>query len=162
MNERNAMDCKDAGRPAEKPAYANSFWRPGTDPNYSSHRGDYHWSDTKTSSGSLGPTMSGGDLAWSQAWHGEQAAQLKAELRGRLFAMTSGQRIRNLRGLFGWTQRQAAGELGISVRTLIRHEQSQRRTPSLRLPLLLRLRELESDHADELIAYISRAGRERT
>jgi DNA-binding XRE family transcriptional regulator len=92
----------------------------------------------------------------------EQPANLKAEFRGRLFVMTSGQRIRNLRGLFGWTQRRAATELGVSVRTVIRHEQGQRRTPSLRLPLLLRLRELEWDHAEELIAYLSRAGREHT
>jgi DNA-binding XRE family transcriptional regulator len=159
MNERREVGAKHAGGPAGKPPYADSFWRPGMDPNYSSHRGDYPWSDTKTSSTRLSDDA-GGDFTWIQAWHDEQAARLKAELRGLLFVMTSGQRIRNLRGLFGWTQRQAATELGVSARTVIRHEQGQRRTPSLRLPLLLRLRELEWDHAEELIAYLSRAGRE--
>ena len=161
MDERNEVASKHAGRPAEKPANADSFWRPGTDPNYSSHRGDYPWSDPKTSSGSLGPTMSGGDLAWSQAWHDEQAVQLKAELLDRLFVMPSGQRIRNLRAAFGWTQEMAALQLGVSRRTIIRHEQAHHRRPWPRLELLFRLRELESDHAEELIAYISRARRER-
>jgi transcriptional regulator with XRE-family HTH domain len=75
--------------------------------------------------------------------------------------MPSGQRIRNLRSLLGWTQRQIAMELGVSPRTVLRHERGQRRTPWLRLPVLLRLRQLESDHAEELIAYFTRAGRER-
>lgn len=162
MNERKDVGNKIACRPAGKPAYADSSWRPGIDPNYSSHRGDYPASDTKTSSKKVSPMMPAGDFAWIQAWHDQQATNLRAELRARFFALTSGQRIRNLRGLFGWTQRRAATELGVSVRTVIRHEQGQRRTPSLRLPLLLRLREMESDHAEELIAYLSRAGREHT
>lgn len=42
-----------------------------------------------------------------------------------------------------------ARELGTSVRTLIRHEQGQNRTSWLRLPLKLRLHELESNYAEE-------------
>jgi DNA-binding XRE family transcriptional regulator len=162
MNGPNEVGGKREGESAGKPPYADSSWRPGMDPNYSSHRGDYPWSDTQTSSRRLGPTMSGGDFAWIQAWHDEQAVQLKTELLHRLFVMPSGPRIRNLRAALGWTQEMAALRLGVSRRTVIRHEQAQHRRPWPRLELLFKLRELESDHAEELIAYLSRAGREHT
>jgi DNA-binding transcriptional regulator YiaG len=97
-----------------------------------------------------------GDFAWIQAWHDEQVAKLKAELRFQLLVMPSGKRIRTLRTVFGWTQRVAAEQLQISVRTLIRHEQGRNRTPWLRLPLLLRLRELESVYEEQIIAYHTR------
>ena len=74
-----------------------------------------------------------------------------------LQAMPPGQRIRNLREILGWTQRRIAEQLGISVRTVIRHEQGHHRTASLRFSILRRLRQLEFEHADEIIRYLSRA-----
>jgi DNA-binding XRE family transcriptional regulator len=71
-----------------------------------------------------------------------------------LLGMTSGERIRNLRATLGWTQSVAAKELGVSLRTVIRHEKGHRRAPWLRLPLLRRLCELEREHADQIVAYL--------
>ena len=122
--------------------------RPGMDPSYSSHAGN----------GKL--AMQAGDWAWVQDLRDAPSAEFKAELWRRLQLMPSGQRIRNLRNILGWTQSMAAGQLGISVRTLIRHEQGRNRTPWMRLPLLERLRELESIYAEQLIAYLSCGGRE--
>jgi len=58
--------------------------------------------------------------------------------------MPFGQRIRELRRARSWTQRQAGYALGVSTRTVIRHE----RRDSLRpwLPLLLKVRALEADN----------------
>jgi hypothetical protein len=118
------------------------------DPSYSSHTGN----------GKL--AMQAGDWAWVQDFRDSQAAQFKAELWRRLQLMPSGQRIRNLRTVLGWPQSIAAKQLRISVRTVIRHEQGRNRTPWLRLPLLERLRELESIYAEQLISYLARGGRE--
>jgi DNA-binding XRE family transcriptional regulator len=86
-----------------------------------------------------------------------RAAALSRAIQG----LSPGQRIRNLRLVLGWTQRTAATELGISVRTLIRHEQGHHRTPWLRLPLLRRLCQMEREHADQIIAYHDYRGPER-
>ena len=121
---------------------------PGMDPNYGSDTGGWK------------PVMQAGQLAWVRDFRDALAAQLKAELRRQLHGMPSGQRIRYLRAVNGWTQQRAAVELGVSVRTIIRHEQGQKRHPWLRLPLLERLRELESIYAEQLIAYLGRVRRE--
>lgn len=68
MDER---DDKAAGREHTgglegRPADAKSSWPRGMDPNYSSHRGDYPWSDTETSTRRLSPMLSAGDFAWAQ------------------------------------------------------------------------------------------------
>ena len=118
--------------------------RPGMDPNYGS----------RPSCGK--PVLQASDFAWVQELRDELAAQFKAELRRRLQVLPSGQRIRSLRTVLGWTQSMAAEQLGISVRTVIRHEQGRNRLPWLRLPLLERLRELESIYAEQLIAYLGR------
>jgi DNA-binding XRE family transcriptional regulator len=103
-----------------------------------------------------------GDFAWVQELRDEEAAQFKSKWLRRLdLVVPSGQRIRNLRAVLGWTQRTAALQLGISVRTVIRYEQGHHRVSWPRVPLLRRLRELESDHAQELIAYLTRGGPER-
>ncbi len=60
----------------------------------------------------------------------------------------------------GWTQRMAAIELGVTVRTVIRHENGQHRTPWVRLPLRRRLRDLEAICAEEILAYLTHVGRE--
>jgi DNA-binding XRE family transcriptional regulator len=97
-----------------------------------------------------------GDFAWVQELRDEEAAQFKSKWLRRLdLVVPSGQRIRILRVVLGWTQRTAASHLGISIRTVIRYEQGHHRISWPRLPLLLRLRELESEHAQELIAYLS-------
>ena len=83
-------------------------------------------------------------------------ARFRAELLATLASRASGWRIRYLRTVLGWNQRTAAAQLGISVRTLIRHEQGHHRTSNTRLALLLRLLELELTHANEILAYIDR------
>jgi len=101
------------------------------------------------------------DFAWVQELRSEHAAGFRNELLRRLDFRPPGERIRTLRAVLGWTQRTAGEELGISMRTLIRHERGHHRTPWTRLQLVLRLRELESEHAQELIAFLTRGGRER-
>jgi DNA-binding XRE family transcriptional regulator len=63
-------------------------------------------------------------------------------------ALPFGQRIRELRSALGWTQRDVAGQIGVSARTVIRYEQG-RSSPIQAAPLLA-LRRLESAHAQEL------------
>jgi transcriptional regulator with XRE-family HTH domain len=74
----------------------------------------------------------------------------------RLGSMPCGQRIRNLRAALGWSQRQAANELGISKRTLIRYEHDQSRRRWLRYEPLRRLGQLESDRVEEIFAWAAR------
>jgi len=71
-----------------------------------------------------------------------------------LASRPSGLRIRYLRNALGWNQRTAAAQLGISRRTLIRHEQGHNRTSNTRLELMLRLLELELTDANEILAYV--------
>ena len=80
---------------------------------------------------------------------------LMSELWLQLWVMHPGQRIRLLRTVLGWTQHQAAIELEISRRTLIRHEQGQNRSARMRGSLLQRLRQVESEHEQQLFAYLS-------
>jgi len=75
-----------------------------------------------------------------------------------LEGMPPGQRIRHLREVLGWTQRMIAQRLGIAARTVIRWERGHHRTSRLRLSILRRLRQLEFEHAEEIIRYLSRAG----
>jgi len=98
------------------------------------------------------------DLAWVRNLQGEQNARFKVELKLRLAQMPSGQRIRFLRAVLGWTQGRAARELGISRRSIIRHELGQHQRPRMRLSLEFRLRQLESDYAEQLAAYVRRGG----
>jgi DNA-binding XRE family transcriptional regulator len=98
------------------------------------------------------------DTGLVQVQEDGENATLKADLSRRLHALGSGQRIRHLRRALRWTQREAAAEVGISRRTLIRHEQGQYSSRCSRLSMLMRLRDLESDHAEQLIAYFARGG----
>lgn len=128
------------------------------DPNYSTGTGPYPWDRPAPAPSSTRsrPSTVSADSGWVQQLRDEQAAQFRAEVLRRLCLMPSGQRIRNLRAILGWTQRMAATQLGVSGRTLIRHERGHHRTPWLRHSLLQRLREVESDHAEELIAHLAR------
>ena|SRR5438128_764283 len=85
-----------------------------------------------------------------------QQVQRAAELQERLRATSIrfGQRIRNLRLALGWTQRKTAMHLGVSVRTVIRHEQNRTRRPWT--PLLVRLRVLESAYGGEVLSYLQK------
>lgn len=90
----------------------------------------------------------------------QQEARSNAEFKRGLERLPSGQRIHLLRTALGWTQGQAAMELGISRRTVIRHEHGQHRHPWIRLSLLERLRELESIYVEQLTTYLSLVRRE--
>src|SRR5262249_15448972 len=63
--------------------------------------------------------------AWVQEIRNQQALVLRVELYRHLETLTAGQRIRLLRRVRGWTQQRAAGELGVSRRIIIRHEQAE-------------------------------------
>ena len=139
-----------------KPAYADSKWRASMDPNYSSHTGPFPW-DTATSRSSY-PSIQAADFRYMHALGPEQR---RIALRRQLLMLPWGRRIRNLRLALAWTQATVAMHLGVSVRTAIRHEQGRNRRPWLRLPLMRRLCELESEHAEALTAYLSRVGPER-
>ena len=94
---------------------------------------------------------------------GQRQAELQRQLRemGRE-QVHFGQRLRELRRALGWTQRMAAVELGINVRTVIRHEKDQHRTTRVRVPLLRKLRDLERVCAEEILAYLARGEREHS
>lgn len=87
-----------------------------------------------------------------QAWRERQKAEIAQVLRNSVVCLPFGQRIRNLRSVLGWSQRQAAVHFGVSVRTVIRHERGE--SCWLRLPVLLELRALEAANAEELVAYL--------
>jgi DNA-binding XRE family transcriptional regulator len=95
----------------------------------------------------------------TQALRNQQPAQSIPALPGRPVVLSAGPRIRALRRALRWTQQQAATELRISKRTVIRYERGQHRGHGTRSSLLLRLRELESIHEPRLRDYRSRFGR---
>ena len=76
-------------------------------------------------------------------------------MQRRLWGMSSGEHIRLLRKVLGWTQEQAAAKLGISRRSVIRHEKGQHLRPWMRISLEMRLRQLEADHAEQLAAHLA-------
>jgi DNA-binding XRE family transcriptional regulator len=100
--------------------------------------------------------------------HGpETTGQRQAEVQQQLREMGReqvpfGQRLHELRRALGWTQRMAALELGVNVRTVIRHENGHHRTPWVRIPLLLKLRDLERVCAEEILPYLARGEREHS
>jgi DNA-binding transcriptional regulator YiaG len=147
--------------PEGKSANSGSNLPRGMDPNYSTHKGDYPWNRPQTTGEKSASMIREGDPTSIQVSHADVTALRGAELRRRLQLMPSGQRIRNLRLALGWTQWVAAAQLGISVRTVIRHEQGCHRRPWMRLKLLLRLCELESEYAEPIVAYLARVGVER-
>ena len=91
-----------------------------------------------------------------EAWREERQTQMGQVLRNSVVCLPFGQRIRNLRRLLGWSQRTAARHLGVSVRTVIRHERGERRRPQ---EMLVTVRALEDAHAEEIIALMVQAER---
>ena len=156
LDDELASHTHNGGGLEEKAASVSTHLTPGMDPNYSTDRREYPWSRANRSK--LRPRPIAGDFAWVQELRDEEAELFQSKLWRRLQVVPCGQRIRNLRAILGWTQRTAAAQLGISVRTLIRHERGHHRTPWPRLQLVLRLRELESEHGQELIAYLTHGG----
>lgn len=108
----------------------------------------------------LGYVLEEDPATWVRQWREQESARLKEELLWTLDSLSGGQRIRYLRRCLGWTQEMAAVQLGVSTRTVIRHEQGQHRVRWMRLPLLRRVRELEAEHAEDLIDYFARGERE--
>ena len=102
------------------------------------------------------PTIPPADLAWMQQLRSAHTARFQQELLATLASRPPGLRIRYLRAVLGWSQRIAATQLGISRRTLIRHEQGHHRTSSARASLLMHLGMLELAHANEILAYVAR------
>ncbi len=92
-----------------------------------------------------------------QAWREEQKAQIAQVLRNSVVCLPFGQRIRTLRTVLGWSQREAARQFGVSVRTIIRHERGESFRPWWRL--VEKVRDLEEANAEELIAYLVYAER---
>jgi DNA-binding XRE family transcriptional regulator len=95
------------------------------------------------------------DYERTQAPRNQQPAQPIPALPQRPILLSAGPRIRALRRALGWTQQQAAAELGISKRTVIRYERGQHRRHGTRWSLLLRLCELESIYAQRLLVHRS-------
>ena len=70
-----------------------------------------------------GCNLASGKLApWEVAYRAQELGRQLCAMR-----LLSGQRIRNLRIVLGWSQREAALHLGVSRRTIIRHEQGRNR-----------------------------------
>lgn len=95
----------------------------------------------------------------TQALRNQQPAQSIPALPQRPVLLFAGPRILALRRALGWTQQQAAFELGISKRTVIRYERGQHRRHESRQSLSQRLCELESIYAQRLFAHRSYFGR---
>jgi DNA-binding transcriptional regulator YiaG len=150
-----ASHTHNGGGLEEKAASVSTRLTPGIDPNYSGH---HPWSHPAPSSGRSRSKTPVGNFAWVQELRSEQATGFKKELLRRLDTRPSGERIRTLRAVVGWTQRRAAMELEISMRTVIRYEQGRHRPYWPPLPLLRRLRELETTYAEQIIAYLTRGG----
>ena len=91
-----------------------------------------------------------------QQLRGAHTARFQEELLATLASRPAGRRIRYLRVVLGWSQRATATQLGISRRTLIRHEQGHHSTQSARISLLMHLGMLELAHANEILAYVER------
>ena len=128
------------------------------DPNHSSpHTGDFPWTKKVAAQKPSGSVADAANVAWLQSFMDQHTVRLRAELQRELEWRPAGARIRSLRAVRGWTQCIAARELGISVRTLIRHEQSHNRYERLRSEPHIRLRELESTYAQEIIAHVTRS-----
>jgi len=126
------------------------------DPNYRSPQVDIPRTENAPRRKPYRSAAQAANYAWLQGVLDQHATRLKSELQRQLEWRPSGARIRTLRAVRGWTQRMAARELGISVRTVIRHELGHNRTRWLRYGPQLRLRELETNYAEQIIDYVTR------
>jgi DNA-binding XRE family transcriptional regulator len=86
-------------------------------------------------------------------------AHRMAEFKHHLATAPCRDRLRILRTAMGWTQHELASQLGISRRSVIRYEKSQHGSPWPRLTVLLRLRQVEEEHEQQLLGQLARIGR---
>ena len=126
---KELMEAERSGQPGAVPNYA-----PRTDRN---------------------PTRQPSDFGWVRTLRDEHEAWFRADFWTRLESMSAGPRIRLLRQVLGWTQQRVADELGVSLRTVKRHERGQHR-PWANSEWLWRLSKLERDHESQLLTYLSR------
>jgi DNA-binding XRE family transcriptional regulator len=97
------------------------------------------------------PTTQPSDFAWVRSLREGHEGWFRADFWTRLESMPAGPRIRHLRRVLGWTQQRIADELGVSLRTVIRHERGQQHRANSKL--LCRLSVLERDHENQLLTY---------
>src|SRR5438094_10016590 len=116
-HKMNAQRAKTHGEKPQfgvkRPAYADSDWRPGMDPDYSEHIGPYPWDDVPASGVSSSPPTQTAEIEFTTVATRKQRQPYHAALLRQLHLMASGERIRNLRFALGWTQATAAVRLGI-------------------------------------------------
>lgn len=148
--EIRQVGCREPSIGPDKPGYVDGRWRPGMDPNYSGP-----CTEPTADGAGVSTTSRFGDIAPEPVSEAQRARRALAELPLRLNIMPIGYRIRALRFALGWTQARAAGQLGISTRTVIRHEQG-RNVVTVRAKLFERLSRLEADHAEQLANYLDR------
>jgi len=103
-------------------------------------------------------------LKWHTLHRSEADSTKLAECQRRLQEIRTefipfGQRLRELRRALGWTQEMAALTLGISVRTVIRHERGQHRRRCVVGETLPKLRQQEAKWACQLVAHLIRVKR---
>ena len=97
------------------------------------------------------PPTQPSDFAWVRDLRDGHEGWFRADFWTRLESMPAGSRIRHLRRVLGWTQQRIANELGVSLRTVIRHERGQQHRANSKL--LCRLSVLERDHENQLLTY---------
>jgi len=139
--------------------------RPSGTPEANQMEPNYPWLDpnrrSRVDPSPSSPTLSSGSLPveplypWQTGYQkAEQGASQEPERPLQPMSrelMPFGQRIRELRRARGWTQRQAGYALGVSTRTVIRHEKGRTRRPWW--SLLVTVRRLEEAYPAELVAY---------
>jgi len=127
----------------------------------------YSWADpnrrARVDPSSSGPASSSSSYSATEPEYPwlKQPVQRQPEPQRQLQPMNRegmpfGQRIRELRRARGWTQRQAGYALGVSRRTVIRHERVITRRPWW--SLLETVRRLEAADTGELRDYLVRGG----
>jgi DNA-binding XRE family transcriptional regulator len=131
-------------------------WRPGMDPTYSGPRLTFRNPELGIDYAPRTAPPAFVELYSANTPAPCQPQRIPLPDRSR---MAFGERIRDLRRALRWTQLDAAEQLGVSRRSVIRHERNQSQRPHF--TLLLRVRELEADYARDLAAYVGRLASRR-
>jgi DNA-binding XRE family transcriptional regulator len=90
----------------------------------------------------------------------EEQLLLQTELRHQIARqrLPFGKRIRNVRSAFGWSQKTLARVLGVSKRTIIRHEATVSHRPKPRIETLVKVRGLEEAYPLEITVRMKMLG----
>ena len=86
-----------------------------------------------------------------EAYRQQRRKEIRQEIRDYGVSVSFGERLLRLRRLRGMRQRDLALALGVSVRTIIRHERGQCDRSS---SLWASLREMEMAHAEEIVSCL--------